>query len=82
MAKETSGRCAGNFELGDCFADVRCRFGHKTRLFNLHRVHYVACDECSSFILVGSNLTSCWRQESEHIWRKNYDSVKGYNFVR
>jgi len=81
MAKETNGRYADNFELGDCFADVRCRFSHKTRLFNLHRGHYVACDECRRFILVGSNLTSCWRQEDEDVWRKNYDSVKGYKFV-
>jgi hypothetical protein len=26
---------AGNFEISESFADVRCRFGHKTRLFNI-----------------------------------------------
>ena len=72
----------GNFAIGDFFADVKCRFGHETRLFNLGRGHYVACDECRSYIFVGSNLMSCWRQENRDIWQKNYDSVKGYEFIR
>jgi hypothetical protein len=72
----------GNFVIGDSFADVRCRFGHKTRLFNIGRGHYVACDECRSYIFVGSNLMSCWRQENKDIWQSNYDSVKGYKFIR
>ena len=73
---------ADNFVFGDFFADVKCRFGHETRLFNLGRGHYVACDECRSYIFVGSNLMSCWRQENKDIWQKNYDSVKGYEFIR
>jgi hypothetical protein len=72
----------GNFTMGDCFADVTCRFGHKTRLFNIGRGHYIACDECKSYIFVGSNLMSSWRRENEDIWQKNYDSVKGYKFIR
>ena len=70
-----------SFIIGDFFADVRCRFGHKTRLFNIHRGHYIACDECRSYIFVGSNLMSCWRQENKGIWQKNYDSVKGYKLI-
>jgi len=73
---------ADNFVFGDFFGDVKCRFGHETRLFNLGRGHYVACDECRSYIFVGSNLMSCWRQEKRDIWQKNYDSVKGYKFIR
>ena len=72
----------GNFAIGDFFADVKCRFGHETRLFNLDRGHYVACDECRSYIFVGSNLMSCWRQENKDIWQKNYNSVKGYEFIQ
>lgn len=73
---------AGNFVIGDFFADVQCRFGHKTRLFNIGRGHYIACDECRSYIFVGSNLTSGWRRENKRIWQKNCDSVKGYKFIQ
>ena len=72
----------GNFAIGEFFADVKCRFGHETRLFNLGRGHYVACDECRSYIFVGSNLMSCWRQENKDVWQKNHDSVMGYRFIR
>ena len=71
----------GNFIMGDCFAEVKCRYGHETRLFNIHRGHYVACDKCRTYIYVGSNLISCWRLENKDIWQKNYDSVKGYTFI-
>ena len=73
---------AGNFVVGEFFADVRCRFGHRTRLFNLGRGHYIACDKCSSYIFVGANLMRFWREENEGVWQKNYYSVKGYKFVR
>jgi hypothetical protein len=36
----------GNFVFGDFFADVTCRHGHKVRMFNISRGHYVACDAC------------------------------------
>ena len=72
----------GNFEIGRFFADVRCRFGHQTRLFNIGRGHYVACDKCRSYIFVGSNFTSCWRWENRDIWQKNYDTANGYKFIR
>ena len=72
---------AGNFLLGDCFCDVRCRHGHETRLFNIGRGHFVACDRCRTFIFVGSNLMSGWRAESEDIWRANSKSVEGYEFI-
>ena len=72
----------GNFVIDDSFADIRCRLCHKTRLFNIGRGHYVACDTCRSYVFVGSNLMSCWRQENKDIWQQNYDSVKGYKFIR
>lgn len=77
-----SGKVLGNFDLGECFCDVKCRHGHETRLFNISRGHYVACDTCRTYIFVGSNLTSYWRQENKDIWQKNFDSVKGYKFIR
>ena len=81
LGKSTSEKCVGNFLLGAFFGDVRCRHGHKTRLFNIGRGHYVACDECKRYIFVGSNLMSNWRQETKDVWQANYDSVKGYEFI-
>jgi hypothetical protein len=72
---------AGNFDLGECFCDVRCRHGHPTRLFNIGRGHWVACDVCRTCMFLGSNLMSSWRYESESLWRRNHDSVKGYAVV-
>ena len=70
-----------NFVFGDCFAEVKCRFGHKTRMFNIGRGHYVVCDNCKTYIFVGSNLMSNWRRENKDIWQKNSDSVTGYKFI-
>ena len=76
-----SRNAAGNFLLGECFCDVRCRHGHETQLFNIGRGHFVACDHCRTFMLVGSNLMGSWREESEDIWRANSKSVEGYEFI-
>lgn len=73
---------AGNFCLGECFADIRCVHGHRTRLFNIGRDHYVACDECRTYISVGSNLMSGWRQENLDMWDANWESIRGYREVR
>jgi hypothetical protein len=77
----TSDKILGNFHLGDCFADVRCLFGHDVRLFNIGRGHFYACDTCQTYIFVGSNLMSGWREENEDIWRENSDSLEGYTFI-
>lgn len=76
-----SKKILGNFYFGEFFADVKCLFGHEVRLFNIGRGHFFACDKCRTYILVGSNLMQCWREENEGIWRKNSDSVKGYKFI-
>jgi len=71
----------GNFLLGGFFGDVKCRHGHETRLFNIGRGHFVACDGCRTFMLVGSNLMGNWRQETEDVWQANSDSVQGYELL-
>lgn len=71
----------GNFMLGECFADARCRHGHEVRLFNIGRDHFLACDGCRTYMHVGSNLMSSWRCEDRQVWRRNSDSVEGYEFV-
>ena len=72
---------AGNFRMGECFADVSCQHGHPVRLFNIGRGHFVACDICRTYTFVGSNLMSGWRSETENIWRRNSESVAGYEFI-
>ena len=77
----SASRVAGNFLMGDFFGDVRCRYGHPIRGFNIGRGHFVACDGCRTYTMVGSNLMSSWRQETEVIWRQNSESVAGYEFI-
>jgi hypothetical protein len=81
LQRDNPENAAGNFLLGECFFDVRCRHGHETRLLNIGRGHFVACDRCRSYIPVGSNLMSSWRGESEDVWRANSKSVAGYKFI-
>ena len=70
-----------NFDMGTWFGEVKCVHGHPVRLFNIGRGHWVACDTCRTFIHVGSNLMSCWRQESVGIWERNRQSIEGYREV-
>jgi hypothetical protein len=71
----------GNFDMGECFCEVKCIHGHETRLFNLGRAHFVACDTCRTYIRVGSNLMSGWRQENRDVWQRNAQSVRGYRML-
>jgi len=80
MPQET-GNVAGNFDLGTFFGDVKCVYGHETWLFNIGRGHFVACDTCRTYIHVGSNLMSNWRQENREVWLRNRDSIRGYRQV-
>ena len=70
IKKDRGSGFRGNFDLGECFCDVKCRHGHPTRLFNLGRGHYVACDTCRTYIFVGANLSSYWRQANLHVPRR------------
>ena len=79
--RKNQNKNAGNFWLGECFTDIRCRYSHKTRLFNIGRGHYVACDKCRTYILAGSNLMSNWRTENKDIWQANSDSIDGYKQI-
>ena len=75
-------RIAANFDRWECFCDVRCFYGHATRLFNIHRGHYVACDKCRTYMFVGSNLMSSWRWENRETWQRNRESVGEYRLVQ
>jgi len=78
---QTSEVQVGNFDMGECFCEVKCRLGQETRLFNIGRAHFVVCDTCGTYIWVGSNLMGGWRQESEAVWRRNARSVRGYRML-
>lgn len=71
----------GNFVLGDVFGVVSCRYGHEMRIFNIRRAHFAACDRCRTYIWLGTNMMSCWREENKDIWQRNSDSVGGYEFI-
>jgi hypothetical protein len=71
----------GNFDMGDCFCNVRCVHGHEVRMFNIGRGHFVACDKCRTYIYVGGNLKSDWRQENKDIWEENLNRVLDYKLI-
>ena len=71
----------GNFDMGTWFGEVTCVHGHPVRLFNLRRHHIVACDECRTYIHVGSNLVSNWRRENASIWDEKRRTIQGYRQV-
>ena len=74
---------AGNFVMKvPPPVDVECRYGHETRLFNIGRNHFVACDKCRTWMWAGNNVFSDWRYENEGLWQKNRESIKDYREVR
>ena len=77
---DTPEEILGNFDMGDCFCDVKCVHGHPVRMFNIGRGHYAACDTCKSYVFLGENLKSDWRQENKHIWDVNIIRVSKYRF--
>lgn len=46
----------GNFDMGECFCEVKCIHGHETRLFYIGRAHFAACDTCRMYIWVGKQV--------------------------
>jgi hypothetical protein len=77
---DTPDEILGNFDMGQCFCDVKCVHGHPVRMFNIGRGHYAACDSCKSYVFLGENLKSDWRQENKHIWDLNIIRVSKYRF--
>lgn len=71
----------GSLCLGDYLSDGRCLHGHRIWFFNIGRGHFGACDSCRTEMFLGGNLVSSWREETEDVWRKNGESVAGYEFV-
>ena len=72
---------ANNFVIGDCILDIKCKYGHAVRGFNVRKSNYLACDECRTYTLYGINLHSSWTRENDAIWEANCQSVEGYKRV-
>lgn len=49
--------------------------------FNSGRDHWFRCDEHKTRWLVGANLFSSWREETEADWQKNRQTYGGYREV-
>jgi hypothetical protein len=45
-------------------------------------MHFVACDECQTYMFVGSNLMSSWRGENDDVWIRNWNRVKRYKEIQ
>ena len=48
---------------------------------NINRVHLFVCHDHKVFWDVGSNLFSCWREESEKDWERNAERLAGYKEI-
>ncbi|MFC1762841.1 hypothetical protein ACFL6U_12280 [Planctomycetota bacterium] len=71
----------GNFRFGEWIGEAECRHGHKIRFFNVGCDHFIACDNCRTFMHVGSNVRSGYWAEDKAAWKKNHDSVQGYKLI-
>jgi hypothetical protein len=59
-----------------------CPSCHKTDGYvNIGRVHWFVCDAHRTRWSAGSNLFSCWRDETEEIWQKNHERFGPYREV-
>jgi uncharacterized protein YeaO (DUF488 family) len=51
---------------------------HENYNMNIGRAHWMVCDVCKIKWLIGSNLFSSWRYESEETWIANSKHIKDY----
>jgi len=55
--------------------------------FNIKRLNYFFCKKHKKFWCVGENIISDWRDETEHLWRKNkkkfakYEEITGGEWI-
>ncbi len=56
--------------------------GKNDGYFNVHRTHWMVCNRHKTRWLVGSNLFSSWREETEADWKENMERMGGYAVIR
>jgi hypothetical protein len=49
---------------------------------NLRRDHWMVCHACKTRWVIGANLFSSWRDETEADWERNYLLLSGYRQVK
>ncbi len=60
-----------------------CPECHKTDGYmNIGRTHVFTCEEHGTWWIAGSNLFSCWREETELEWRRNAKRLDSWREVR
>lgn len=57
------------------------RCGDSDRCLNVGRDHWAVCTRHKARWLVGSNLFSGWRHETETDWQRNSELLSGYRIV-
>ena len=55
--------------------------GSNDGYLNLHRAHWFVCHAHRKRWLIGANLFSTWRMETEEDWQQNYERIRGYEEV-
>lgn len=58
-----------------------CDKGHASYIFNVWRDQWMACDICKVKWLIGTNLFSSWRSETQADWDANIERHKDYKEI-
>ena len=54
---------------------------HENYYLNIGRAHWMVCDKCRIKWLMGENLFSSWRGQSEETWKANAEEIADYKAV-
>ncbi len=76
MEEKNTNRLPGEDHFGEC---PRC--GFYDRCLNIGRGHWYVCHQHKVRWMVGENLFSSWRNETEADWRRNWMQIGEYKKV-
>jgi len=54
---------------------------HENYYLNIGRSHWMVCDKCKIKWFMGENLFSSWRTQSEETWKRNEETIAGFEEV-
>ena len=55
--------------------------GHEPMGINIGKANYICCHDCKVYWIVGGNLFSGWKLESEELWKKNAELLETYELL-
>lgn len=64
-------------DRGDSTVCVRCS-KPTCWIRNIGRQHWAYCEGCHLKFVVGENLFSSWREQTEEEWKKNWEFLKDF----